>query len=150
MVLVFYKNEGKTRFVIAFKIMIGLCYFSPLPCTQRKRVSVESVSSTTFGHKSCICSTIDSCRLFLHRVSSHHYLYHRQNIYPTYPSSKSKELVKVVIINLSAFLETAIGQASGFSLLANDNSRKIHVIMLVIRNKEDSIWHSSLNVLFNG
>ena len=23
-------------------------------------------------------STIDSCRLFLHRVSSHHYLYHRQ------------------------------------------------------------------------
>ena len=35
------------------------------------------VSSTTFGHKSCICNTIDSCRLFLHRVSSHLYLYHQ-------------------------------------------------------------------------
>ena len=35
------------------------------------------VSSTTLGHKSCIYSTIDSCRLFLHRVSSHHYLYHQ-------------------------------------------------------------------------
>ena len=23
------------------------------------------------------CNTIDSCRLFLHRVSSHHYLYHQ-------------------------------------------------------------------------
>ena len=34
------------------------------------------VSSTTFGHKSCIYSTIDSCRLFLHRVSSHHYLFY--------------------------------------------------------------------------
>ena len=27
----FYKYEGKRRFVIAFKIVIGLCYFSPLP-----------------------------------------------------------------------------------------------------------------------
>ena len=24
----FYKNEGKRRFVIAFKIVIGLCYFA--------------------------------------------------------------------------------------------------------------------------
>ena len=119
--------------------MIGLCYFSPLPCTQLKRVSVESVSSTTFGHKSCICSTIDSFRLFLHRVSSHHYLYHRQNKKLRYPSSKNKELVEVVTINLSAFLETAMEQASGFSLLANDNSRNIHVITPVIGNKDDAI-----------
>ena len=35
----FYKNEGKRRFVIAFKIVIGLCYFSPLPWTQLKWVS---------------------------------------------------------------------------------------------------------------
>ena len=27
----FYKKEGKSRFVIAFKIVIGLCYFSPSP-----------------------------------------------------------------------------------------------------------------------
>ena len=27
----FYKYEGKRRSVIAFKIVIGLCYFSPLP-----------------------------------------------------------------------------------------------------------------------
>ena len=27
----FHKNEGTGRFVIAFKIVIGLCYFSPLP-----------------------------------------------------------------------------------------------------------------------
>ena len=29
--LLFYKNEGKRRFVMALKIVIGLCYFSPLP-----------------------------------------------------------------------------------------------------------------------
>ena len=34
----FYKDEGKRRFVIAFKIAIGLCYFSPLPWTQLKWV----------------------------------------------------------------------------------------------------------------
>ncbi|RMX38178.1 hypothetical protein pdam_00023304 [Pocillopora damicornis] len=50
---------------------------------------------------------------------------------------------------LRASLETAIGQASGFSLLANDNSQKIHVITSEIRNKEDSISRSSLNALFN-
>ena len=27
----FYKYEGKRRFVVAFKTVIGLCYFSPLP-----------------------------------------------------------------------------------------------------------------------
>ena len=51
---------------------------------------------------------------------------------------------------LCASLETAIGQASGLSLLANDNFQKIHVIMSVIGNKEDSISHSSLNAIFNG
>ena len=49
-----------------------------------------------------------------------------------------------------ASLETAIGKASGFSLLADDNSQKTQVIMSVIGNKEDSISCSSLNVLFNG
>ena len=34
----FYKDEGKRRFVIAFKIVIGLRYFSPLPWTQLKWV----------------------------------------------------------------------------------------------------------------
>ena len=53
-------------------------------------------------------------------------------------------------MNLYASLETAIGQASGFSLLANNNSQIIHVIMSVIGNKVDSISRSSLNVLFNG
>ena len=37
--LVFSKNEGKRRFVMALKIVIGLCYFSPLPWTQLKWVS---------------------------------------------------------------------------------------------------------------
>ena len=82
----FYKNEGKRRFVITFKIVIGLCYSSPLPWTQLKWVWVF-IYSPTFGHKSCICRTIDSFRLFLHRVSSHHYLYHRQNMDPMYPLS---------------------------------------------------------------
>ena len=52
-----------------------------------------------------------------------------------------------VRIKLCTSLETTI---SRFSLLANDNSQKIHVIMPMIGNKEDSIWCSSLNVLFNG
>ena len=34
--------------------------------------------------------------------------------------------------------------------LCFDNSQKIHVIMPVFGNKEDSIWLSSLIVLFNG
>ena len=62
------------------------------------------VSSRTFGHKSCICSTIDSCRLFLHRVSSHHYLYHRQNMGPRYSSSRRREPVGEVRIKLCASL----------------------------------------------
>ena len=69
--------------------------------------------------------------LFLNRVSSHHYLYHCQNMEPRYPASKSRELVSEDRIILCAYLETTIGQASGFCLLANDNSQKIHVIMPV-------------------
>ena len=44
---------------------------------------------------------------------------------------------------LRASLETAMGQASGFSLL------KVHVIMPVIGNKDKYIWRSSLNVLLS-
>ena len=39
MVYFFYKYEGKRRSVIAFKLVIGLCYFSPLQWTQLKWVS---------------------------------------------------------------------------------------------------------------
>ena len=69
---------------------------------------------------------------------------------PRYSSSKSRHEVREVSMYLCASLETAIGQASGFSLLANDNFQKIHVIMSVIGNKEDSISRSSLNAIFNG
>ena len=69
---------------------------------------------------------------------------------PRYPSSKCKDPVRIVRKMECTTIETAIGQASRFSLLANDNSQKIHVIMLVIENKDESIWRSSLNVLFNG
>ena len=51
----------------------------------------------------------DSCRLFLHRVNSHHYLCHHQYT--------RGEPVRRDRIMLCASLETAMGQASGFSLL---------------------------------
>ena len=127
------------------KIVIGLCYFSPL---------LEHNSSLcfldNFRPQIVHLFTIDSCRLFLQRVSSHHYLHYRQNMDLSYPSSRSREPVREVRILFCASLNTAIGQASGFSLLANGNFYKIHVIMPVIGNKEDSIWRSSLNVLFIG
>ena len=59
----------------------------------------------------------DSCRLFLHRVNSHHYLCHHQNMNPRYPPSKRGEPIRRDRIMLRASLETAMGQASGFSLL---------------------------------
>ena len=59
----------------------------------------------------------DSCRLFLHRVNSHNYLYHHQNMDPRYPPSKRREPVRKDRIILRASLETAIGQVSRFSLL---------------------------------
>ena len=67
---------------------------------------------------------------------------------PRYPLSKNREPAREVRRVLCTSLETAIGQVSRFSLLTNDNSQKIHVIMPMIGNKENSIWRSSLNVLF--
>ena len=67
----------------------------------------------------------DSCWLFLHRVNSHHYLYHHQNMDPRYASSKEKEPVRKVRIFCVPLLRLQ-------------------------RNKENSIWRSSLNVLFIG
>ena len=79
----------------------------------------------------------DSCRLFLHRVNSHHYLYHHQNMDPRYPPSKRREPVRKDRIILRASLETAVGQASGFSLLnyprdhARDRKqRKLHLALI--------------------
>ena len=39
--------------------------------------SFQEIPRNSWESKSCICSTIDSSRLFLHWVSSHHYLYHQ-------------------------------------------------------------------------
>ena len=95
----FHKNEGKRRFVIAFKIVIGLCYFSPLPWTQLKWV-LSLCFFDNFQPQIVHFSTLDSFLLFLHRVSSHHYLYHRHYIDPMYPSSRSREPVGEVKIRL--------------------------------------------------
>ena len=79
----------------------------------------------------------DSCRLFLHRVNSHHYLCHHQNMNPRYPPSKRGEPVRIDRIMLRASLETAMGQASGFSLLKgprdharNRKQRKLHLALI--------------------
>ena len=79
----------------------------------------------------------DSCRLFLHRVNSHHYLCHHQNMNPRYPPSKRGEPVRRDRVMLRASLETAMGQASGFSLLKgprdharNRKQRKLHLALI--------------------
>ena len=79
----------------------------------------------------------DSCRLFLHRVNSHHYLCHHQNMYPRYPPSKRGELIRRDRIMLPAFLETAIGQVSRFSLLKDPRDhgcdrkqRRVHLALI--------------------
>ena len=79
----------------------------------------------------------DSCRLFLHRVNSHHYLCHHQNMNPRYPPSKRGEPVRRDRIMLRASLETAMGQASGFSLLKgprdharNRKQRKLYLALI--------------------
>ena len=64
------------------------------------RVGFESVSSTTFGHKSCVRNTIDSCRLFLHRVSPHRYLYHRQNMDPRDERSEKSAWTCALLLKL--------------------------------------------------
>ena len=79
----------------------------------------------------------DSCRLFLHRVNSHHYLCHHQNMNPRYPPSKRGEPIRRDRIMLRASLETAMGQASGFSLLKgprdharNRKQRKLYLALI--------------------
>ena len=79
----------------------------------------------------------DSCRLFLHRVNSHHYLCHHQNMNPRYPPSKRGEPVRRDRIMLRASLETAMGQASGFSLVKgprdharNRKQRRLHLALI--------------------
>ena len=99
----FHKNEAKRRFVIAFKIVIGSCYFSPLPWTQLKWV-LSLCFFDNYRPQIVHFSTIDCFRLFPHRVSSNHYLYHRQNINPMYPSSRSREPVEEIKIKLCASL----------------------------------------------
>ena len=99
----FHEKEGKRRFVIAFKIVIGLSNFSPLPWTQLKWV-LSLCFFDNFRPQIVHFSTIDSFGLFLHRVSSHHYLYQRQNMDPMYPSSRSREAVGEVKIKLCTSL----------------------------------------------
>ena len=105
-----------------------------------------SVNITQVGFESFFPRTLsatnraflfDSCQLFLHRVNSHHYLYHHQNMNPRYPPSKRREPVRRDRIMLRASLETAMGQASGFSLLkgprdhARDRKqRKLHLALI--------------------
>ena len=79
----------------------------------------------------------DSRRLFLHRVNSHHDLCHHQNMNPRYPPSKRGEPVRRDRIMLRPSLETAMGQASGFSLLKgprdharNRKQRKLHLALI--------------------
>ena len=78
----------------------------------------------------------DSYRLFVHTVNSHHYLYHHQNINPRYSPSKRREPVRRDRIILRASLETAMGQASGFSLLKDPRDhardRKQRTLHLVL------------------
>ena len=102
-VVSFHKNEGKRRFVSAFKTVIGLCYFSPLLWVQLKWV-LSLCFFDNFWSQIAHFSTIDSFLLFLHRVSSHHYLYHRQNMGPRYSSSRRREPVGEVRIKLCASL----------------------------------------------
>ena len=99
-----------------------------------------SVNITQVGFESFFPRTLsatnraflfDSCQLFLHRVNSHHYLYHHQNMNPRYPPVRRDKVM------LSAHLETAMGQASGFSLLkhprdhARDRKqRKLHLALI--------------------
>ena len=52
--------------------------FSSLPWTQLIWWLLSLCFFDNVRHKLCICGTINSCRLFPHRVSSHHYLYHRR------------------------------------------------------------------------
>ena len=79
----------------------------------------------------------DSCRLSLHRVNSHHYLCHYKNMNPRYPPSKRGEPIGRDRIMLRASLETAMGQASVFSLpkgprdhARDRKQRKLHLALI--------------------
>ena len=48
--------------------------------------------------------------LFLHRVSSHHYLYHCQNMEPRYPSSKSRKPVRKNRMMFALILRLQLGK----------------------------------------
>ena len=119
---------GSSRYLLYFLMWLA-CVVSHL-CREHNSSGFRVfLSSKTFGHKSCIL-----VRLFLHRVNSHNYLYHHQNMDPRYPPSKRREPVSKDRIILRASLETAIGQVSGFSLLkdprdhARDRKqRKLHL-----------------------
>ena len=140
----FYKDEGKRRFVIAFKIVIGLCYFSPLPWTQLKWV-LSLCFFDNFRPQIVHFSTIDSFRLFLHRVSSNHYFYHHPNMDTMYPSSRGREPVGEVKIKLYASLASQrIHFTSQWQVLkdSRDHARD--------QRQRRLYWRSSLNVLSIG
>ena len=73
---------GSSRYLFYFLMWLA-CVVSHL-CREHNSSGFRVfLSSKTFGHKSCIL-----VRLFLHRVNSHNYLYHHQNMDPRYPPSK--------------------------------------------------------------
>ena len=130
--------------------MIGSCYFSPLPSTQP-----TWVSSLCF---------LDSFRPQIVDYSTSvliDYLYTEWvHIFFISPSGRGS---KVSFIHKQSTGQTkqrnlerltwdlpALGQASGSCLPANVNCQKIHVIMSVIGNKENSVWRLSLNVFLIG
>ena len=134
----------KRRSVIAFKIVIGLCYFSPLPWTKLKWV-LSLCFFDNFWPQIVHFSKIDSFRLFRHRVSSHYYLYHRQNMDLMYPSSRIRELVGAVKIKLCVYLASQrIHFTSQRQVLkdSRDHARE--------RKQRRLHWRSSLNELFIG
>ena len=79
------------------------------------------VCATTSGHKSCICNTIDSCRLFLHRVSLHRYLYHRQNMDPRDERSEKSVWSCALLLNIT-FLKM------GFIVVQWENENSMSVV----------------------
>ena len=101
------------------------------------------VSSTTSGHKSCICDTINSCRLFLiERAHIAIYIIIRTWIQGTGGQRNQYKLVR---------FSWNCNRANQWILFASRwPFPKDPRDMSVIGNKEDSISRSSLNVLFNG
>ena len=109
------------------------------------------VSSTVFGHKSWIIVLRFLSIIFTQSEST---------LFFISPSGRGS---KVSSIHKQSTGQTkqrnlerltwdlpALGQASGSYLPANVNCQKIHVIMSVIGNKENSVWRLSLNVFLIG